>query len=367
MAWSRPWCAVLLVLVPVAKSQAEDPKPFDWPFWRGSVLQSGVAAGPLTDKLVERWKFTSKNPIDSTPAIVGDTVLIPSRDEFIYALRLADGKERWKYKGGPFNAPPSVVDGLIYVGDADGRFHCMELATGKARWTRDVEQPVTSAANLSADGIFFGTQETLHCLSRDGKPRWTFKISGGPVLGSPAVVGDRVFASGCDKVLHILDVKTGKEIAAIPLDSQAAGAVAVDGDHLYLGTMNGEALGINWKKREVLWRYKAGDAFYSSTCLTPNLIVLGSRDKFVHAIDRKTGKKAWTFATRSKIDSSPVVAGSHVHIATLDGILFILDLDKGTEIKQLKLDSAAFGSPAVGNGALVIGTLRGVAHCFAEK
>ena len=79
------------------------------------------------------------------------------------------------------------------------------------------------------------------------------------------------------------------------------------------------------------------------------------------------GQPLWSFATRGKVDSSPVVAGSRVHVASLDGILYMLDVDKGTEVKQFKLDSPAFGSPAVGGNTLVISTLRGVTYCFAEK
>ena len=363
------WLAALVVVGGiVSQGLAAEPKvAFNWPMARGNGLQTGVAAGALPEKLALRWKFTCNNPIDTAPAIVGNTVLVASKDEYLYALDLADGKPRWKYKAAQFNAAPTVVDGMIYIGDADGRFHCIDLDTGKARWTSDVERAISSGANFSADALLFGSDETLHCLSRDGKPRWTFKIPGGPVLAAPAVVGDRAFASGCDKTLHVIDIATGKEVSAIPLEGHAPGAVAVEGDHVYVGTMNGEALGINWKKGEVLWRYKADQAFYASTCLTPNLVILGSRDKRVHAIDRKTGKKAWTHATRGKIDSSAVAAGGRVHVASLDGNLYVLDLDKGTEVKKFKLDSPAFGSPAIGGTSLVISTLRGVTYCFGEK
>ena len=34
-------------------------------------------------------------------------------------------------------------------------------------------------------------------------------------------------------------------------------------------------------------------------------MILGGRDKIVHAIDTATGKAAWTFATRARVDSSP--------------------------------------------------------------
>jgi outer membrane protein assembly factor BamB len=358
--------AALAVAISLHKP-ADSKAAGDWPLPRGNPLQTGVAAAALPDTLELRWDFKFKNSIDTAPAIVGDTVLVASKDQFLYALSLVDGKEKWKYKAAAFNAPPSVCEGLIYFGDADGVFHCIEAATGKARWTCEIGGSITSGANFTEDAVLFGSDDTLHCLARAGKPRWKFKIAGGPVLASPAVVGTRAFASGCDKILHILDTADGKEIGAVALEGQAAGAAAVDGDRIFVGTMSGEALAIDWKKTEVLWRYKAAQAFYSSTALTDNLVILGSRDKRVHAIDRKTGKTAWTFATRGRVDSSPVIAGSRAYVASLDGFLYVLDLEKGTEQKKIKLDSPVFGSPAVGAGCLVVSSLRGVTYCFGAK
>ena len=47
----------------------------------------------------------------------------------------------------------------------------------------------------------------------------------------------------------------------------------------------------------MLWRYKHPDRsfpFYSSAALSGPAHRLGGRDKLVHAIDRQTGKAAWT-------------------------------------------------------------------------
>lgn len=365
---ARALAAAWVVLVGAVFACGAEPRAtFDWPIARGNSSQTGVAADAIPDDMAPRWKFPCKNSIDTAPVIVGTTVLVASKDEFLYALNLADGKERWKYRAAQFNAPPAVAEGLIYIGDADGKFHCIDLATGKGRWTCDLEHAISSGANFSGDAVLFGSEDTLHCLSRTGKPRWKFKIPGGPVLASPAVFGNHAFASGCDKILHVIDIPTGKEISSIPLEGQAPGAVAVDGDRLFVGTMGGEALGIDWKKPEVLWRYKADQAFFASTCLTDKLVVLGSRDKRVHAMDRRTGKKAWIFETRGKVDGSAILAGTRIHVASLDGNLYMLDADKGTPLKTIKLDSPAFGSPAVGGGCLVISTLRGVTHCFGAK
>jgi outer membrane protein assembly factor BamB len=352
----------------------------DWPVFRGNALQTGVAASPLPENLAIRWKFKAKDGIEGAAAIVGGTVYIGSLDEHLYALDLGTGQVKWTYqtdaakgtKVGPIRAAPSVRDGLIYVGDADGVFHCVQADTGNKRWTYDTEAEITSGASFVGENILFGcSDENLYCLSKDGKERWKFKVPGGPVMGTPAIVGDRTFAAGCDSTLHVLDATKGTEVAAtVDLGGQVGATVAVGGDVLYVGTMSGEVLAINWKKGEILWRFespKTKQPFYASAAVTDNLVVAGSRDKHVYALDRRSGKEIWSFATKKKVDSSPVVAGARVFVGSADGNLYVLDLAAGGERQRFTLGKDITAAPAIGGNSLVIGTMDGSVYCIGEK
>ena len=70
----------------------------------------------------------------------------------LYALDLASGKEKWKYKAVPFKAPASVHDGAVYVGDSDGIFHCVDAATGAKRWTFKTESEISGGAKSQYAG-----------------------------------------------------------------------------------------------------------------------------------------------------------------------------------------------------------------------
>lgn len=352
----------------------------DWPLFRGNSLQTGVAPVPLPDKLEIRWRFEAKDGFEGAAAIDQGTVYIGSMDEHLYALDLDSGKVKWIYpsdkeqglKVGPFKAPVSYHDGAIYVGDADGMFHCVDAQTGKKRWTYNTESEISSGANFTNDAVIFGSgDEQLHCLTLDGKEKWKFRVPGGPVLGTPAIVDGFTFAAGCDSTLHVIDTATGKEKGmGVDLGGQVGATVAVIGDRLYVGTMSNQVLGIDWKKGEVLWRYEAANrkqAFYASAAATDRLIVTGSRDKRVHAINRKTGEAAWSFSTGGRVDSSPVVAGSRVYIGSQDDKLYVLELGTGRELQRLDLGSPIVASPAVAGDCLVIGTDKGVVYALGKK
>src|SRR5258708_17357432 len=133
------------------------------------------------------------------------------------------------------------------------------------------------------------------------------------LTGPRAVVGARIFVAGCDSPLHVLDTTNGKELAAVDLGGQAGATAAVVGDQLYVGTMTNQVLGIDWKQAQVLWKFEATkrqQPFYASAAVTDKLVIAGSRDKRVYALDRKTGAEVWSFATGGRVDGSPIVAES---------------------------------------------------------
>jgi outer membrane protein assembly factor BamB len=344
----------------------------DWPLFRGDSLQTGVSKEKLPDKLEILWKFATKEAIESTAAIAGGMVYVGSYDEHLYAIDLVSGKEKWKFKAGPIKAAVSYKDGNVYAGNIDGDFHCFEAATGKKRWTFKTDGEISSGANFNGDNVLFGSgDEHLYCVSKDGKEVWKYKVPGGPVMGSPALAGERTFAAGCDSVLHVLDVVKGKEVGKVEIGSPVGASAAVVGDRLYVGTMSSnEVLAIDWQKPAIIWKFQAPklpNAFVASVAATDNLIITGSKDKRVWAIDRKTGKEAWSFPTEKQVTSSPVVVGQRVFAGSLDGKLYVLDLAKGTLLQKLDLGGPISASPAVGSGCLVIGTEKGLVYCFGAK
>jgi outer membrane protein assembly factor BamB len=165
----------------------------------------------------------------------------------------------------------------------------------------------------------------------------------------------------------VLDITNGKEMAAIELGGPVGATSAVMGDQLYVGTMDNQFTAVDWKQKQLLWKFEAPkrpQAFFASAAVTETLVITGSRDKCIHALDRKTGKRVWTFTTEGKVDSSPVVVGKRVFVGSFDGNLYVLDLAKGTLLKKLDLGGPISGSAAVAGDSLVIGTEKGVVYCI---
>lgn len=343
----------------------------DWPVFRGNSAQQGISDEKLPDQLHQIWSVKTGDSIEGAPAIVDGVVYVGSQDQHLYALDLADGKERWKFKfPAPIKTSPAVRKGRVYVGDLDGNFICLDAAKGKEVWKFQSESEITSGANFAGERILFGSgDENLYCLDANGKKAWVFRVPGGPVMGTPAVDKNMTFVSGCDSKMHFVDVESGKEVAAIDVGGQTGTTPALRDGVLYVGTMNNTVLAIDIGKKDVTWGYEAtrGQPFYASAAVTEKFVIAGCRDKRIYALDRAKGTEKWSFATEGRIEGSPVVIGSRVYAGSMDEKLYVIDLDKGRELQSIKLDSPVTGSIAVGGGRLLVGTQNGVVYCFGPK
>jgi outer membrane protein assembly factor BamB len=259
--------------------------------------------------------------------------------------------------------------GRVYAGDQDGNFFCLDAKTGKEIWKLQVESEVTSSPSFAGGKIMFGCgDESLYCVDDNGKKVWQFKVPGGPVMGTPAVADGITFVSGCDSKLHIVDIATGAEKTAIDLGGQTGATPSLRGGMLYVGTMSADVKAIDLKKFEVTWVFESGRSqpFFASTAVNDDLVIAGSRDKRLYAINRATGKKVWDFVTEGRIECSPVIAGERIYVGSLDQNFYVIDL-KGREVQRIKLDSPVTGSVAIAEGRVLVGTQNGTLYCFGKR
>jgi outer membrane protein assembly factor BamB len=121
---------------------------------------------------------------------------------------------------------------------------------------------------------------------------------------------------------------------------------------------------------KVAWRYEEPQRkfpYYSSAAVRGDLVVVGGRDKRVHALSPRTGQELWTYAARGAVDSSPVLAGDWTVAASRGGDVFALDNRTGKPVWQFAAGEPIEASPAIAEGRLVLGTMDGTLYCFAGR
>jgi outer membrane protein assembly factor BamB len=307
----------------------------------GDLIALDAASGAL------RWKYATGNLIgESSPAVGRDAVYIGDLGGIFHAVSTRDGKALWTFKtGSEIKSSPVVVPGAAVAGGAGGP-----------------AAPGTDDLVLigSYDGHLYGLD------ARTGKVRWKV-LTNGQVHATPAVLDGLAFVAGCDGIFRAIRVADGREAYQIESGTYTASSPILDGDRAYFGTFDNEVLALDLKRRSVLWRYSQPDAqfpYYSSAALSDGRAIIGGRDKVVHAIVTATGKAAWTFATRARVDSSPVVAGGRVYVGSSDGRLYVLDAASGSKLSEFDAGAAITASPAVAGGRIVVGSQDGRVYAF---
>jgi outer membrane protein assembly factor BamB len=189
---------------------------------------------------------------------------------------------------------------------------------------------------------------------------WSYKTDDF-VNGSPAIVDGRFLVfGGCDAQLHVVNLADGSLVHKITTSAQIPASIATFGTMAFCGNYANETVAFDVVGAKVAWVYQdRALPFFSSPAINEQLVLIGSRDKHLHAIKRTSGELAWKFKTGGRVEGSPVVFTDGVIFGSTDGRLYAADLDNGAELWQLDLGEALVASPAFGNHQIIVSGEKG--------
>lgn len=362
-----------------ATADVSPPSDSSWASFRNGPLQRGIAGTNLPEKPALQWELKSRDGWVATCAIVGEHVYAPALQGYLYCLDRKTGKELWKYRSiesmdekkfAPgFKAAPLVTAGSVYVGDEDGILHAIDRATGSQQWTFATEAEIAGGVAQFGNELLLASHDSqLYCLTESGEQKWSFQTDD-MINCSPAVADHFTFLSGCDALLRVIDLNTGKEVRNVPMSSHLIASPALFDDVLYVGSHAGDLTALNWKTGKIEWQYEGERKlpYHASAAVTEDLVLVGNHDKHMHAIDRKTGKARWTFSTKARVESSAAVAGNRVFFGSGDGNIYGLNIADGSEVWKFNAGKAVNAGIAIGEGCMVVGEddRNGTLRCFA--
>ncbi len=140
---------------------------------------------------------------------------------------------------------------------------------------------------------------------------------------------------------------------------------------LFIGGENGTIYAISCLKGKELWRYSTDDSFEASPAIHDKTLFVGSSAGIFTAIDIETGTKKWIFETSAKIAGAPNIAKSEnktlVVFGSYDNNLYALNCADGEKIWSSKSDHYINGTPAVSDGKIMFGGCDGRLRCISVK
>ena len=237
---------------------------------------------------------------------------------------------------------------------------------GQANAQTDTSDWTSFRGNAQSTG--FAKGETGDTLA----PVWKFKLDDGGFESSAAIVASKDATSGTEqKTVYIAgltnDVK-GK-LFALNLEDGAKRwefnsvdgfltTPVVDDGKLYLGDMAGQFFCID-AHGEKQWTYQTEIEINSSANTYKNLVLFGSQDGALYALDKATGEFKWKHTTDDQIQCSITVANNRAFLAGCDSMLHVIDLDTAKETGNVKLSSPTISTPAANGDTAYFGNEKG--------
>jgi len=354
-----------------------------WRSFRNGNGQMGVAGSALPQKLQLLWKFPLEYGVAGAAAIVGDDVYVGGLDGWLYCLDRRMGQVVWKYRAiddtdpnayAPgFGSSPHVTADSVYIGDENGVMHAVDRVTGKRRWKFETGAEIPGGAAVVGQLVLFGSHDgSVYCLhANSGAVSWEFQTSD-RVNCSLAIASAHTFVAGCDGYLRVIAIEDGRQVGELNLGSPLIASPALLENHLYVGTHDGEFQAIDWTRPAIDWTHanrSRAQEYRGSAAITEKYVIVGSRDKRLHCLNRATGEAVWSFPTRAAVDSSPAVVDGRVFFGSNDGNIYGVGLHDGKQLWKFNTGGDVTGSPAIGEGCLIIGSEASHAfvYCFGAK
>ncbi len=83
-------------------------------------------------------------------------------------------------------------------------------------------------------------------------------------------------------------------------------------------------------QNKLIWTFETSNRVYSSPVIENNVLYIGSGDKHLYALDKKTGKQIWKYKTKGAVHSTPYIHNNLIYFSSADGNLYALDKNKGS-------------------------------------
>ena len=291
------------------------------------------------------WRAQTGGYNHSSPAVLGETVVIGSADRFVYGFDRATGEQKWTHEThGPVYGTADFAKGVAAIASGDGRVYGLDPATGGQAWLTQL--PVSDVgfaqSRATTDGERFfvaGWDNTLYALdAATGEIVWkagccadmSFHYS--PAIGWPAVAHGCVYVVANGNRMYCFDCASGEErwVYSSPGDKVGYSSPVVVGRQIVVGCLGdrGEARCVHAITGQEMWAATVGEVVYEgSAAVSDGCALIPSVSGLLSLIDVLSGEilARWRMPKGLGL-STPAAEGGRFYAASYSGWAFAFDL-----------------------------------------
>ena len=288
-------------------------------------------------------------------------------DNYLYAVDIKSGEEKWKFEIGDSEFSPGVLDGVVYFVSSDGHLCALDILYDGEKWkfkTENSTHVCVTSPIISEGMVYFGSSDGhLYTVnSKTGEEKCLLEIEAKHYESKLLEVSNGViyFEEGTDANLYAIDIKTGKEKWKFETEKQNYGSITspkISEGMVYFGSSDGHLYAVDSKTGEEKWKFETEDfaPIYSSPLVQEGLVLFGSDGMpYLYALDSKTGRIEWKFETESTVETTPVLSEGVVYFGSSDNHFYAVDIRTGAEKWKFETgdDTCDCAYPVVSDGTV---------------
>lgn len=235
----------------------------------------------------------------------------------------------------------AVTENGLYYGTSDGRFVALDPESGKVLWEKQLGSPLHSTPAAYDGTVAIGTTSApdgqeggggIAFFSERARKLLHWQPAPSPVIGGGCATESELYIGGGSHSFYRVDANgsclkaSGEEFG--PMQGRPAvgeGVVVFGAWDTNLYALDAETLELRWK-----WNNGNSQVLYSPGNVNPVIsrgqAIIVAPDRFMSAIDLKTGKTVWrsnAYKVRESLGGSE--DGSTVYAKTMDGELIAVE------------------------------------------
>jgi len=311
------------------------------------------------------WSRGIGTLIEFPAVITGGVAYIGNYKGTIYALNMRDGKVIWKYDppGGKMASSPAIVgDGLVVHG-MDGIVRMLDRSSGRLRWSFHIGSPIESSPVVRGGLDYFGAWNgRIYALDlKHRKLRWT-RSSGYKITSSAAIAGEKLFIGDYGGRLLALSTRTGRLLFSRSVNGRVYGTPAIAAGRVFVPSSTGNSLTAFTTSGRYLWRVQTGGYVYSSPAVWAGRVFFGSYNGRLYSVSAKSGRVLWSVGAGGPVSGAAVVVGGVAYAGSTWGRITGVDAKSGHVVLSFPHGEYV---PVSGNGRRLL--LHGYSRVWAVE
>lgn len=203
--------------------------------------------------------------------------------------------------------------------------------------------------------------------------RWEYDASAGFSSFSASAAESLVFVGTLRGEVHAVRLRTGEGAGARDFGSAVVGTPVVGRQGLFVALSGDEnsLAAYDLANGVMKWEAKLGD-IESSPLLAGEKLYVASLGGTISCLDASTGSVLWTHALpaarrSSAVRSSPAIDGETLVVGCDDGMLYALSAADGTRRWSAKTGASIAGTPSISTGRVFVGSLDENLYAFDAR